>query len=134
VGERLADRQLDAWKADPANQGKTCRRGLWAWSRHPNYFFEWTHWLAYPLMGGALFASGLGAWWPLTLLGPAVMLALLLRGTGIPHTERQALKSRGDDYRRYQQEVSAFIPWPPSRSRQNDSNQSLPSTQSPHAR
>ncbi|MFW6354157.1 MAG: DUF1295 domain-containing protein, partial [Verrucomicrobiota bacterium] len=95
LGERAADRQLEAWKRNPANKGKTCRKGLWAWSRHPNYFFEWTHWLAYPLMGVALLGTPLAPWWPLTLLGPIVMLALLLRGTGIPHTEKQAVKSRG---------------------------------------
>ncbi|MFP4541313.1 MAG: DUF1295 domain-containing protein, partial [Opitutales bacterium] len=78
--------------------------------------FEWTHWLAYPLMGVALLGTPLAPWWPLTLLGPIVMLALLLRGTGIPHTEKQAVKSRGDDYRRYQEEVSAFFPWPPRHS------------------
>ena len=44
AGEALADRQLARWKADPANRGKTCRAGLWAWSRHPNYFFEWLFW------------------------------------------------------------------------------------------
>lgn len=114
-GERLADRQLAAWRKEPQNRGKTCRRGLWAWSRHPNYFFEWTHWLAYPVMGGALWGTGLVLWWPLTLLGPVVMLFLLLRATGIPYTEKQALKSRGEDYRRYQAEVSAFVPWWPKR-------------------
>jgi steroid 5-alpha reductase family enzyme len=113
AGEGLADRQLASWRADPGNRGRTCRNGLWAWSRHPNYFFEWLHWLAYPLAGIALWGTPLGPWWPLTLLGPGVMLLLLLRATGIPYTEQQALRSRGDDYRRYQREVSAFIPWFP---------------------
>jgi steroid 5-alpha reductase family enzyme len=110
AGETMADRQLARWRADPANRGRTCREGLWAASRHPNYFFEWLHWTAYPVFGLALFTAGQGAWWPLTLLGPAVMLVLLLRFTGIPYTERQALKSRGEDYRRYQREVPAFFP------------------------
>ena len=105
-GESIADGQLARWRADPANRGKTCRTGLWRYSRHPNYFFEWTHWFAYVLIGR-------GA--PLTWLGPALMLLFLFRLTGIPHTESQALKSRGDDYRAYQRETSVFFPWFPRR-------------------
>ena len=113
IGERIADNQLAEWRSRPENKGKTCRAGLWAWSRHPNYFFEWFHWVAYPVMGLSLIGTGLAGWWPVTLLGPAVMLFLLTRGTGIPYTEQQAMRSRGEDYRRYQEEVSPFIPWPP---------------------
>jgi steroid 5-alpha reductase family enzyme len=112
-GESVADRQLARWKSDPRNKGKTCREGLWGVSRHPNYFFEWLHWVGYPVLGLALLGTSLGAWWPLTLLGPVVMLLLLVQFTGIPYTEKQAIKSRGDDYRKYQQEVSAFFPWFP---------------------
>jgi len=108
-GETLADRQLARWRADPANHGKTCRTGLWRYSRHPNYFFEWLHWFTYVLIGR-------GA--PLTWLGPALMLLFLIGLTGIPPAEAQALKSRGDDYRAYQRETSAFIPWPPRRPRE----------------
>lgn len=111
LGERAADRQLSRWKADSGNRGKTCREGWWAYSRHPNYFFEWLHWLGYPVMGIGLLGTPMAAWWPLTLVPAAVMLALLLRGTGIPHTEKQALRSRGEDYAQYQREVSAFVPW-----------------------
>lgn len=110
-GEALADRQLARFRAEPAHRGRTCRAGLWAWSRHPNYFFEWLHWCAYVLIG-----VGSPVWW-LTLVGPVLMLAFLYRVTGIPYTERQALRSRGDDYRRYQREVSAFFPFPPRRRR-----------------
>ena len=106
-GEALADRQLAAWRADPAHRGRTCRAGLWRYSRHPNYFFEWLHWWSYPLL-----AWGSPEWW-LTLLGPALMLYTLLKVTGIPYTEQQALASRGDDYRAYQRTTSAFVPWFP---------------------
>ena len=106
AGEAAADRQLAAFRADPANKGKVCRAGLWNWSRHPNYFFEWMIWLSYAAMAH-------GA--PLAWISPALMLFFLLRVTGIPATEAQALKSRGDAYRRYQDEVSMFIPWPPRR-------------------
>ena len=106
-GESIADRQLAAWRANPDNRGKTCRAGLWRYSRHPNYFFEWTHWFAY-----AVLAVGAPNWW-LSLFGPAAMLFSLLWLTGIPFVEAQALRSRGEDYRRYQRETSAFVPWFP---------------------
>jgi steroid 5-alpha reductase family enzyme len=108
-GEAIADRQLARFKARPASRGETCREGLWAWSRHPNYFFEWTHWLAYPILawGGELFWA--------SLLGPLLMSLFLWKVTGIPATEARALVTRGDDYRRYQRETSAFFPWPPRR-------------------
>lgn len=104
-GEMLADAQLSAWRKNPDNRGRTCRAGLWKYSRHPNYFFEWTHWFAYVLLA-------VGApWWWLSLLGPVVMGLSLRFVTGIPFTEAQAVRTRGEDYRAYQREVSAFIPW-----------------------
>jgi steroid 5-alpha reductase family enzyme len=109
-GEALADRQLSAWRSEPTHHGKTCRAGLWAWSRHPNYFFEWLHWFSY-----ALIAIGAPQAW-IALAGPVLMFAFLYRVTGIPYTEEQALRSRGEDYRAYQREVSAFFPWPARRS------------------
>jgi steroid 5-alpha reductase family enzyme len=105
-GEWVADAQLARFRADAFNRGRVCRDGLWGYSRHPNYFCEWLHWWAFVLIGG-------GAW--ITLLGPAAMLLFLFRITGIPYTERQALKSRGEAYREYQRTTSAFIPWPPRR-------------------
>ena len=108
AGEGLADRQLNRFKSDPANKGKTCREGLWYYSRHPNYFFEWLHWISYPLIAmGASF----GGW--LWLL-PLAMFLFLWFVTGIPYTERQAIKTRGDDYRDYQRTTSAFFPRRPS--------------------
>lgn len=111
AGESLADLQLARFRRCPGNRGKTCRRGLWSWSRHPNYFFEWLHWFAYVLL-----AWGSPLWW-LSWVGPIAMLVSLLWVTGIPYTEQQALRSRGDEYRRYQQDVSRFFPWPPRRVR-----------------
>ena len=110
-GEYVADRQLATFRADPNNKGKTCRAGLWAYSRHPNYFFEWLHWFTYVLL-----AINSEYFW-YSLVGPVVMLAFLYRVSGIPWTEAQALRSRGDDYRRYQEEVSAFVPWFPHKSK-----------------
>ena len=106
-GVAVADRQLAAFKRDSDSRGKTCRRGLWRYSRHPNYFFEWVHWCSYiPL------AAASAAWWVPVAIA-ATLLYLLLFVTGIPPTEAQALKSRGDDYREYQRATSAFVPWFP---------------------
>jgi steroid 5-alpha reductase family enzyme len=107
AGESIADRQLERFKARPDARGRTCREGLWRYSRHPNYFFEWLIWVAY-----ALFALA-SPWGWLALSAPALMLYLLFRVTGIPATEAQALRSRGDDYRQYQATTSAFVPWFP---------------------
>jgi len=109
IGEVVADKQLAAFKRDPDADGPVCKRGLWRYSRHPNYFFEWLHWFAYLAIGASL-ARPIG--W-LALAGPAVMLLFLVFVTGIPYTEKRALASKGDAYRRYQRETSAFIPWFP---------------------
>ncbi len=109
AGELTADTQLAVWKEDTANQGKTARIGLWGWSRHPNYFFEWLHWMAWAVIA---FSSPYG-WVAISV--PALLLVLLFKVTGIPETEAQSLRSRGDDYRRYQEEVSVFVPLPPKR-------------------
>jgi len=107
-GETLADIQLARFRAAPANRGKTCRTGLWRYSRHPNYFFEWLHWWIYVLL-----AIGSPGFWP-ALAAPAMMLYVLLKVTGLPATEKQAAASR-DDYREYQRTTSAFVPWFPKR-------------------
>lgn len=107
TGESIADRQLSRFRKNPENQGQTCRIGLWRYSRHPNYFFEWIHWWAYVLLG-------LGsAWWYLSPAAAVFMLFLFFFVTGIPYTEKRAVASRGDDYREYQRTTSVFIPWFP---------------------
>jgi steroid 5-alpha reductase family enzyme len=107
LGESIADRQLLRYKSDPSNRGKVCDAGLWRYSRHPNYFFEWVIWI-----GFAVFALG-SPYGFLALTAPALMLYFLLRVTGIPPTEAQALRTKGAAYRRYQQTTSAFFPWYP---------------------
>ncbi|HUK54540.1 MAG TPA: DUF1295 domain-containing protein [Candidatus Binatia bacterium] len=107
LGEATADAQLQGFKSNSANKGKTCRVGLWNYSRHPNYFFEWLIWVAYALYAWA------SPWGWLALLCPALMLFFLFRITGIPATEAQALRTRGEEYRGYQQTTSAFLPWFP---------------------
>jgi steroid 5-alpha reductase family enzyme len=106
-GEALADAQLAKHRADPANKGKTCRSGLWRYSRHPNYFFEWTQWFAYV-------ALAIGSpWFALACAGPVVMFVFLRWISGIPYTEAQALRSRGEDYREYQRTTPMLFPWFP---------------------
>jgi steroid 5-alpha reductase family enzyme len=109
TGEALADAQLAAFRRDPANRGQVCSAGLWRYSRHPNYFCEWLVWVAY-------FAFACGSPWGwVSVLSPACILWLLLRVTGVPMTEAQSLRNRGDAYRAYQRTTSAFFPWFPRR-------------------
>jgi steroid 5-alpha reductase family enzyme len=107
AGESTADRQLLRFKSNEANRGHTCRAGLWTFSRHPNYFFEWLIWIAF-----ALFACA-SPWGWVAFACPAAMLYFLFKVTGIPLNEAQALRSRGDEYRDYQRSTSVFVPWFP---------------------
>ncbi len=93
--------------ARTGNKGRTCRAGLWPTPHHSNDFFEWLVWVA----DFAFAFASPGGW--LTVYCPALMLYFLFRITGIPATETQALKSRGDEYREYQRTTSAFVPWFP---------------------
>ncbi len=111
LGETLADRQLAAFRARSENSGKVCREGLWRYSRHPNYFFEWIFWWSF-----VAFAWGSVNWW-VSLLGPAAIYCFLRYLTGIPYAERSSLKRRGEAYRNYQQTTSAFFPWIPHKPR-----------------
>ncbi|MBA4071299.1 MAG: hypothetical protein C0497_05600 [Gemmatimonas sp.] len=108
AGESAADAQLACFRRDPANKGRVCRTGLWSVSRHPNYFFEWLLWCSFALM-----ATG-APWGWVSWSAPAMMLYFLVRVTGIPLTEKQAVASKGEAYRAYQREVSAFVPWFPA--------------------
>lgn len=108
-GEWVSDRQLARFRSDPLNKGRVCRDGLWRYSRHPNYFFEWHHWIAYVLIG-----YGSPYWW-VTVVGLVVMGLFLNYVTGIPFTEQQALRSRPVEYRDYQRTTSRFFPLPPTK-------------------
>ena len=113
AGEALADRQMETFKADPGNRGGICERGLWGWSRHPNYFFQWLGWLGFPLMAMDLSYS----WGWLAWLAPAWMYVLLVYISGLPPLEESMRRSRGAAFDEYAARVSAFWPWP-ARSRQ----------------
>jgi steroid 5-alpha reductase family enzyme len=111
AGEALADAQLKSFRTNSANKGRVCDVGLWRWSRHPNYFFEWFGWLAYPMI--AISPDYLWGW--VTLLAPVFMYWILVHVTGIPPLEAQMLRSRGERYRDYQSRTSMFFPLPPHR-------------------
>jgi len=109
IGESAADAQLAAFKRDPANKGGVCDVGLWRYSRHPNYFFEWLIWIAY-----AVFALASPHGW-IAMAMPVLMLHFLINVTGLKATEEQALRTKGERYRHYQARTSGFIPWIPKR-------------------
>ncbi|MBL0921031.1 MAG: DUF1295 domain-containing protein [Phycisphaerales bacterium] len=107
IGEWLADGQLRSFKRRADSRGRVCDVGLWRYSRHPNYFFEWLMWIGYATVASSAPLGWIG--WS----APALMLVLALKVTGIPPTEARALRSRPEAYRRYQQTTSAFFPWFP---------------------
>jgi steroid 5-alpha reductase family enzyme len=110
LGEAIADAQLARFRAAPGNHGRTCCHGLWRYSRHPNYFFEWLHWFSYVAL-----AVGAPRSW-LAWSGPLVMFVFLRWLSGVPFTEAQALRTRGDDYRDYQRRTPVLFPWFPKES------------------
>lgn len=111
AGEALADSQLTRFRTDPANKGRVCDVGLWGYSRHPNYFFEWLGWLAYAAI--AIDLTGAYPWGWFALGGPIFMYWLLVHVSGIPPLEAHMLQSRGEAFRAYQRRVNAFWPGPP---------------------
>jgi len=105
-GEAIADRQMESFRRNPLNRGRVCRDGLWRYSRHPNYFFECVHWLAYaPLAWGA-------PWGWATLAAPLVMAWLLMKLSGVPLLEAEMAR-RKPGYAEYVRTTSALLPWPP---------------------
>jgi steroid 5-alpha reductase family enzyme len=116
-GEAWADASLARFRAQSSNRAGVCQLGPWAWSRHPNYFFEWLSWVGYALL--AIEPSGA---WPqgwLAFCGPLLMYWLLAHVSGVPPLEKHMVATRGDAYRRYQARVGAFFPWPPRRAQEH---------------
>ncbi len=109
VGETISDRQLASFRRDPANKGQVMSRGLWRYSRHPNYFFQIVTWVGFALIATA------APWGWLGWISPLLITFSILFVTGIPPTEAQALRSRGEAYRAYQRTTSALVPWFPKR-------------------
>lgn len=105
--EAVGDGQLMRFKADPANTGKLLTGGVWAYSRHPNYFGDGAQWLAY-----GLFAIAAGGWW--TFYAPLLMNVLLVRVSGVTLLEK-SMKRDKPGYADYAARTSAYIPWFPRR-------------------
>lgn len=107
VFEATADMQLYRFKSNPQNKGKVLDTGLWAYSRHPNYFGEFLIWWAY-----FLFALSAGAWW--TVFSPVLMTLLLLKVSGVSLMEK-GITERRANYREYIESTNAFFPGRPRR-------------------
>jgi steroid 5-alpha reductase family enzyme len=105
--EAVADAQLTRFRATPSNSGTVLDTGLWAWSRHPNYFGDFLMWWGYFAIA---IASGAG-WW--IALGPIVMSALLIHYSGAGLME-DTIGARRPGYADYVRRTSLFVPWPPS--------------------
>jgi len=111
VGEAIADWQLASFKANPSNKGRLCDAGLWAWTRHPNYFCEWVVWLGWPAI--AVDVSGAYPQGLLALAAPALMYVLLVHVSGIPPLEAHMARSRGAAFTAYRSRTPSFFPRPP---------------------
>jgi steroid 5-alpha reductase family enzyme len=105
IGESIADNQLRSFKANVANKGKICEVGLWNYSRHPNYFFEWLVWVSF-----FVFALSSEYGW-ISIICPLLMYHFLVNVTGIKYTEEHMLATRGEAFRKYIEATSAFVPW-----------------------
>ena len=104
--ETLGDWQLARFKADPANADQVMDRGLWRYTRHPNYFGDFCVWWGF----AAIALAGPYGW--VGLVGPALMSFLLLRVSGVAMLER-TIGERRPGYREYVQRTNAFFPGPP---------------------
>lgn len=105
IGEGVSDWQLQHFKNRPENKGKVCQYGLWNYSRHPNYFFQFSIWVSV-----FIFALPNPYGW-MAVICPLSIGYLIFKVTGIPMTEEQAVRSKGEAYKEYQRTTSVFVPW-----------------------
>ena len=109
--EVVADAQKSRFRADPANKGKFIQSGLWAWSRHPNYFGEIVLWIGVAIITLPI----LQGWQWVTLISPVFVTLLITRVSGLPMLEKRADEKWGgqEDYEAYKERTPVLIPWPP---------------------
>ena len=105
IGEGISDWQLKKFKGNPENKGKVCQYGLWNYSRHPNYFFQLMIWISV-----FTFSLTTPYGW-ISIICPLTIGYLIFKVTGIPMTEEQSIRSKGDLYKEYQRTTSVFVPW-----------------------
>jgi steroid 5-alpha reductase family enzyme len=110
AGESVSDWQLRRFKAASPGRGAICDVGLWGWSRHPNYFFEWLAWTSYPIIAIDLWGASPFGW--LALVAPICMYWVLVHVSGIPPLEAHMLRTRGEAFREYQERTRPFLPLP----------------------
>jgi steroid 5-alpha reductase family enzyme len=108
VFETTADQQLYRFRSDPDNKGKVMDKGLWAYSRHPNYFGEMLIWWGFYAMA---LNNAANAW---VILSPMLVTILLLKVSGVPLLEKH-IKERRPAYEDYMRRTSAFFPWFPKK-------------------
>jgi steroid 5-alpha reductase family enzyme len=110
--EVVADAQKSRFRANPANKGKFIQNGLWAWSRHPNYFGEIVLWIGVAIIALPV----LRGWQWITLISPVFVALLITRVSGLPMLEKRADEKWGgqEDYEAYKERTPVLIPWPPS--------------------
>jgi steroid 5-alpha reductase family enzyme len=110
--EAVADLQKSRFRADPANKGRFIHSGLWAWSRHPNYFGEITLWIGVALIALPV----LQGWQYVTLISPVFVILLLTRVSGVPLLEKRADEKWGgqEDYEAYKTRTPVLVPRPPA--------------------
>lgn len=112
AGAGLSDWQLRRFAAEPAHRGMVCDRGLWRWTRHPNYFFEWLGWAGVAIVAFDVASPNSFGW--MAISAPVLMYWLLVHVSGIPPLEDHMIRTRGDTYKSYQRRTSRFVPLPPS--------------------
>lgn len=105
--EAVGDLQLSRFKSNPENKGKVLDKGVWHYTRHPNYFGDSTQWWGYYLI-----AVAAGGWW--SIFSPIIMTFFLLNVSGVAMLER-TLKESKPQYRDYIERTSSFIPWFPKK-------------------